>query len=463
MAHLLIAAAHKSSGKTTISLGLAGALSRRGILVQTYKKGPDYIDPMWLHHASGRLCYNLDFNTMNNAEIVQLFTSRSKGSDLAIVESNKGLYDGVDLEGRDSNAALAKLLDAPVILVIDTTGTTRGIAPLLRGYQVFDPQINIAGVILNKVGGPRHEGKLQAAVERYTDLNVVGAIGRDSELTINERHLGLTTPKEIEQLERRLARIYDAVEAGVNVEALLGIAQSVPMPASLPVDSPLPARQNRARDVRIAIARDSAFSYYYPDDLEALENAGAELVHFNTLTDDQLPKADGLIIGGGFPETHMRALERNGALREDIRNRLAAGMPAYAECGGLMYLCNAISWRGERCEMVGFVDGEAVVGPKPQGRGYTRLMETLNHPWNHHSFDPSTKEHTAHEFHFANIENLAAGTRFAFDVTRGHGIDGRSDGIVKGNLLAGFCHMRHTAANPWVDRFVDHVRRCRKN
>ncbi len=456
MAHLLVAAAHKSSGKTTISVGLAGALTRRGHVVQTFKKGPDYIDPMWLGKASARACYNLDFNTMDHDEITALFASRQGGADIGLIESNKGLFDGVDLEGRDSNAALAKLLKSPVVLVIDTTGTTRGIAPLLRGYQVFDPDIRIAGVILNKVGGPRHEGKLRAAVERYTDLVVLGAIGRDDELAIHERHLGLTTPVEVAKLESRLARLYDAVETNVDVERILEIAASAPRTEAALV----PVAVQKGVPVRIGIARDSAFTYYYPDDLEAMEKAGAELVYFNTLTDAELPEADGLFFGGGFPETHLEALEANSSIRADIKARINGGMPAYAECGGLMYLSQSLFWKGEKREMVGVIPGDAVMCARPQGRGYTRLQKTDYCPWAAHQPGGSARGFPAHEFHFARIDNLPDNTRFAFDIKRGHGIDGHHDGIIIGNWLAGFCHMRHTRANPWTEYFLHHVRAC---
>lgn len=454
MAHLFIAAAHKSSGKTTISVGLAGALVRRGMVVQPFKKGPDYIDPMWLSRAASRPCYNLDFNTMSHGEIAELFASRCAGADIGLIESNKGLFDGLDLEGADSNAALSKLLRSPVVLVIDVTGMTRGIAPLLIGYQQFDPDISIAGVILNKVGGARHEEKLRAAVARYTDLAVLGALGRDDKLTIDERHLGLTTPQDIAALDERLQRLYSRLEEEVDVERLLEIAKTGVIPA--------PVAQSRStsnsRPVRIGIARDDAFCYYYPDDLEALQFAGAELVFFDTLKDAQVPDIDGLFIGGGFPETHMQALEANQPMRQSINQALGGGMPAYAECGGLMYLCNSLVWQGRQCQMVGAVDGDAVMCERPQGRGYTRLATTANHPWMSTTAEPANI--AAHEFHFARIDNLPDNTKFAWRMQRGHGIDGSFDGIVLGNLLAGFGHLRDTSNHHWAKQFVAHVRSC---
>ena len=191
MAHVFISASHKSSGKTTIAMGLCAAFRERGLVVQPFKKGPDYIDPMWLGAGAGRVCYNLDYNTMSEAEILAAFWRRARGADLSVIEGNKGLYDGLDLEGGNSNAAVAILLGAPVVLVIDARGMTRGIAPLILGYQAFDPTVRIVGVILNKIGGSRHETKLRAIIEHYTDVRVLGAIHRDPALEITERHLGL--------------------------------------------------------------------------------------------------------------------------------------------------------------------------------------------------------------------------------------------------------------------------------
>lgn len=462
MPHLLVAAAHKSSGKTTVTIGLARALMQRGGKVQTFKKGPDYIDPMWLSRASGRPCYNLDYNTQSRDEIADFFASRCSGSDLALIEGNKGLYDGVDLEGRDSNAALAKQLGAPVVLVVDTEGITRGVAPLLLGYRVFDPEIVIGGVVLNKVAGPRHEGKLIAAVERYTDLKVLGSLWRNAQLGLSERHLGLTTPAETGEHEARISRIAEAVAAGVDLDKVRAIA-AMAMPvrsaaAAWPVGD---ARASQDR-VRIAVARDTAFGFYYPDDLEALEAAGADLVFFDTASAPALPAADGLVIGGGFPETQAAALERNATLRADIKRAIEGGLPAYAECGGLMYLCRNIQWGAESHAMAGVIPGDAVMNDKPQGRGHVRLEETGAGPWPVlGNAGLAGARVSAHEFHYAAIRGLPDGLAYAYKLLRGDGIDGRRDGIVMYNLVAAFSHQRSTASNPWAQRFVAFVRSCK--
>jgi cobyrinic acid a,c-diamide synthase len=466
MAHLFIAAAHKSSGKTSVAVGLTAALVKRGLAVQPFKKGPDYIDPLWLARAAGTACFNLDFFTQSAAEILSTFARNSLDADISVIEGNKGLFDGLDVEGTDSNAALATMLSAPVVLVIDTGGITRGIAPLIRGYLDFDPDVDIRGVILNKVGGARHESKLRAALERYTDAEVLGAIGRDAALEIPERHLGLIPANEVDgagAADAMIARLADAVSAGVDLDRIMEISG---WPAGKTGSA---ARSQQLRpnimpevrpDVRIAIARDVAFGFYYPDDLESFVEAGAELVTFDALNDAQLPEADGLFIGGGFPETHLAALSENQSLLADIRQALAAGMPAYAECGGLMYLARSIRWRGEMRSMVGAVPADVIVGNRPQGRGYMVLEETGRNPW---PLSPAgqgavTASIPAHEFHYARLENMPDDPNYAYRVVRGAGIDGFHDGIVIGNLLAGFAHHRNTQANPWVKRFVNFVR-----
>ncbi len=455
---LFISATQKSSGKTTVTLGLAAALAARDKTVQTFKKGPDYIDPLWLSRASGRPCRNLDFYTMSDHEIAAAFQRHCHTADVALIEGNKGLFDGVDVEGSDSNAALAHLLDVPVVLVIDTRGMIRGIAPLVSGYVGFDGGVRIAGVILNQVGGPRHEGKLRAALEHYTDVPVLGALGRHPDIAIAERHLGLIPVNEAAEADALIAQVADVIAAGVDLErvAALTAGATGDLHEVMPPARPPPAR---TPNVRIAIAQDAAFGFYYPDNLEALARAGAELVPFDTLTDAALPPADGLFIGGGFPETQAAGLAANENLRRHIRNALEGGMPAYAECGGLIYLSRGLSWRGEHHDMVGFVPGYTVLHDRPVGRGYATLKETDAAPWSG-SPAPDTLLY-AHEFHHASLENLPDDLDYAYQVTRGHGIDGRRDGLVLGNLLAGFCHQRDVVANRWAVRFIDFVRACR--
>ncbi len=450
----LISAAHKSSGKTTVSVGLAAALSRAGRAVQTFKKGPDYIDPMWLAAASGRPCRNLDFHISSPEALREEFARHGAGAEVCLVEGNKGLYDGLDLEGSNSNAALARTLDLPVVLALDARGMTRGIAPLILGYQAFDPSIRIAGVILSRLGGSRHEAKLRAVIEHYTEVTVLGAMHEDPQLAIVERHLGLMPVNEAATAKARIAALADAVDRQVDLDRLLALTQS---DAPLPAVPALAAAPVDAQRVRIGIARDEAFGFYYADDLEALERAGATLVPFSTLRDAQLPEVDAVFIGGGFPEMFLPQLQANVRLRNALRDALESGLPAYAECGGLMYLSRSITWRGETRRMVGAIPGDVVMHERPVGRGYVRMEETASHPWG----GGAPGEVHAHEFHYSSMENLDAGTVFAYRMKRGHGVDGAHDGIVRGNLLGSYCHLRSAGGRDWARRFVDFVRHCR--
>ncbi len=453
MSQIFISAAHKSSGKTTLSIGLCAAFRLRGLNVQPFKKGPDYIDPMWLSRATGNDCHNLDFHTMNPAEILRTAGEYGNNADLCLIEGNKGLYDGLDLDGSNSNAALATLLQSPVILVIDAQGMTRGIAPLILGYQAFAPEVNIAGVILNQLGGSRHESKLRNVIEHYTDVPVIGAVHRNPALKICERHLGLIPSNEAQAVKRQIDAMAQAVEAQVDLDRLQTIADTAPFAEF----SPATKSVHPAADLRIAIARDAAFGFYYPGDLAAFAKAGAELCPFDTLHDAQLPAdIDGLFIGGGFPETQMPALEANTALRNDIRKAIKAGLPTYAECGGLMYLTRSVEWKGQHCEMVGALPADTVMHERPQGRGYVHLQETAQMPW---PAKAPTREIQAHEFHYSALENLPEGLHFAYEIKRGTGINGQYDGLIHRNVLACYAHMRDVEDNHWVARFADFVRK----
>jgi cobyrinic acid a,c-diamide synthase len=460
MAQILISAAHKSSGKTTVSLAVCAALSRRGLAVQPFKKGPDFIDPMWLAAAAGRDCHNIDFNTMPNDEIAGLFVRHAADADIAIIEGNNGLYDGTDIEGSNSNAAMAKLLGAPVILIVDCAGMARGIAPLLIGYQKFDENVRIGGVVLNNVANDRHETKLRAAVERFTQIPVLGVIRRNEIMHIAERHLGLVPTAEWGSDGNHFAAAAETIEGQIDLDRLLDLARR----ADLPPVPPSPAPEIPAPDVRIGVARDSAFGFYYAGDLEALRAAGAELVFFDCLEDPALPKVDGLFIGGGFPETHIGRLQANESLRRDIAGAIEGGMPTYAECGGLMYLARSIEWHSETGKMVGVIPADVLVHKKPRGHGYVSLTETGAAPWPRDDRLSSRTGQTipGHEFHYSDLRNLDGDPVFAYQMARGHGIDGRHDGLVYKNLLASYAHLRDTAGNPWARRFVAFVRACQQ-
>lgn len=461
MQRVFISAAHKSSGKTTLTIGLCAALNARGLSVAPYKKGPDYIDPMWLSRASKNDCHNLDFQTMSNDEMLATISLYSKDADISIIEGNKGLYDGVALDGSNSNAAIAELTKSPIVLVIDTQGMTRGIAPLLLGYQAFDKNINIAGVILNKVGGPRHEKKLRDVIKQYTDITVIGAVPRLEELNITERHLGLIPSNETADTNKVIAKIAAVIEKHVDLDLLLKIASCS---ETLPTTSYKITKEEKPITLKVGIARDAAFGFYYPGDLDAFRAEGVELIEFDALNDKTLPDdIDALFIGGGFPESWMIELEANKNLRKEIKDAIESGLPAYAECGGLMYLSQSISWKGKQSKMVGAIPADIIMNKRPQGRGYVSLKQTTDALWTKAN---SAVDIYAHEFHYSGFENIAelqskSEIKYAYEMKRGSGITGMHDGLIYKNLLANYAHLRDTSRYHWVSEFVDFIRQVK--
>lgn len=422
-----LSAAHKSSGKTVVSLGLCTTFKQQSLKVQAFKKGPDYIDPIWLAQASGNPCYNLDFYNMADDEIVRLYSNQSANSDLTIIEGNKGLFDGMSVTGGDANADLAKLLNIPVVLVIDSTGITRGVAPLLSGYQAFDKNVDIAGVILNKVASERHESKLIQAIEHYTDIPVLGYVRRSKALVIDERHLGLMPANETPQSQTFINKVASIVADQVDLNALMNL--NCIKPNRRIINSSSTTKEK----ITVAIAKDSAFGFYYQDDLDKFESLGAGIKYFDTLKDNNLPACDGLFIGGGFPEMQLKALNANQSLLAEIKTKIEQGLPTYVECGGLMYLTNSITYNKQTYPMAGVIDADTHMTPTPIGRGYVELAPTDEHCWSGVS-----KHIYAHEFHYSKLKNLNPNTRYAFKVLRGVGVNNEFDGIIKHNLLASY-------------------------
>lgn len=460
MQRLFISAAHKSSGKTTLTLGLCAALKARGLIVAPYKKGPDYIDPMWLSRASNHDCHNLDFQTMTDDEILATVSLYSKNADISLIEGNKGLFDGVALDGSNSNAAVAELTQSPIILVIDTQGMTRGIAPLLLGYQAFNKNLNIAGVILNKVGGPRHEKKLRDVIKQYTNIPVVGAVPRLKELNITERHLGLIPSNETMDTDALIAAIATVINKHVDLDLLVKLAASA---EALPDSNYQITQQDKPLSLKVGIARDAAFGFYYPGDLNAFRAEGVELVEFDTINDKKLPDVDGLFIGGGFPESWMHELEFNTTLRKQIKEEIESGLPVYAECGGLMYLSKSIKWKDKYSEMVGAIPAHIEMNDRPLGRGYVSLQQTNDALWNNSN---SKSDIYAHEFHYSGFTDLSeleshTELKYAYNMKRGSGISGKHDGLIYKNLLANYAHLRDTSHYHWVSEFVEFIRQVK--
>lgn len=451
---IMIGSARKSSGKTTISIGIAAALTARGMDVRPFKKGPDFIDPRWLARASARECRNLDFFIMGRERILENFHRHAQGCDLALIEGNHGFFDGQDLEGGDCGAALASLLQTPVVLVVDGRGASRGVAPLILGHLGFPGGEAIAGIIFNHVASPRHERRLLEAMKRYVPVPVLGFLARREDAGIQERHLGLEPVEEREELAGRIEVLGRMVAEGVDLDALVRLAETAP-PLGVVPEVATPSTLGTVARIRVGYAVDQAFHFYYPDNLEALAHQGVDLVPFSMLQSRGLPlNIQGLYIGGGFPEVFMRRLEKNTDMMDALAQVAREGMPIYAECGGLMVLAEKIHWGGEVARMAGALPVEVAMHAKPQGHGYMELEGTDRTNW------PGEGVRVAcHEFHYSRVVRSAPGVSMAFRVRRGFGVDGEYDGLIHGNVLACYAHF-HAAGRPgWAGFLADFWRK----
>lgn len=451
---LVIGAPQGRSGKTTFTLGLLRAFARQGMAVQPFKKGPDYIDASWHTAAAGCTCRNLDSFFMRKQEICSSVSHQSLGKTITIIEGAMGLYDGLDLQGSSSTAEIAKVTRTPVLLVVDATRMTRSIAAMVMGYQHFDPEVHIVGVVLNKVARTRHEKMAREAIEEFCKIPVVGAIPKDVNLTIPDRHLGLVTNGEMHETDSLLEYFADVICEHVDLNKVLTFAQSAPeLPqyeGTLGPNFSKYAIKNRGLTPKIGFIQDASFSFYYPENLEALKNMGADVVPINALVDSQLPgDLDGLYIGGGFPEVFAAKLEENRTLRGEIRRAGENGLPIYAECGGLMYLGRSIITPSQNFEMVGLLPLDTQMESKPQGHGYTIMEANPDQNW----FAEET-EIKGHEFHNSRVINLASYVKFGLKVKRGYGIDGQHDGICYKNVFASYNHIHALGCPEWAERMV---------
>ncbi|MGD8403264.1 MAG: hydrogenobyrinic acid a,c-diamide synthase (glutamine-hydrolyzing) [Anaerolineales bacterium] len=455
---LVIAAPQGRSGKTTVTLGLCSALNARGLSIQPYKKGPDYIDPSWLSEAAGSPCRSLDpFFYEQPEALLRAFVHSAGEADLSIVEGNHGLFDSFDETGVGSTAAVARTLNAPILLVVNATRIGRSVAAIVHGCQTFEPGTNIAGIVLNNIAHTRHETRTRQAVESHCGIPVVGTIPRDENLTIPDRHLGLIPREEEDALLSAITACQRAIEHHLNLDMVLDIARSAP---ALSVSDQ--AQNSKASDqfsrVKIGVLRDRAFTFYYPENLEALEEAGAELVFIDAFHDTELPPVDALYIGGGFPEMFMDELSANYALRVTIREAIENNLPVYAECGGLMYLSQLIRWGEKSAEMVGALPCEIEMTGKPQGHGYVVAQVEYENPF----FAPGTVLR-GHEFHNSRLVALSTNgsnptLTTAYKLSRGNGIGESRDGIVYRNVLASYTHLHSGGAADWAIGLVRRVR-----
>lgn len=451
---LVVGAPQGRSGKTTFTLGLLRALARQGIKVQPFKKGPDYIDASWHTAAAGSASRNLDAFFMKKQEICSSVQKQALENSITIIEGAMGFYDGLDLQGSSSTAEIAKITCSPVLLVIDATRMTRSIAAMVMGYQHFDPDVKIVGVVLNKVARARHEKMAREAIEEYCKIPVVGAIPKDVNLNIPDRHLGLVMNGEMAETEKTLDYLADVISEHVDLQKIITLAQSAPeLPHYGETLIPNLAKQagkGRGYRPKIGVIQDKAFSFYYPENLEALQKLDAEIVTINSLLDSQLPEdLDGLYIGGGFPEVFAAELTENTSLRTDIKRAGEGGLPIYAECGGLMYLGRSIITSSQSFEMVGLLPFDTQMETKPQGHGYTIMYPESDQLW----FDKDI-EIKGHEFHNSRVINLAPYVKFGLKVKKGHGIDGQHDGLCYKNVFAAYNHIHALGCPQWAERMV---------
>lgn len=445
---LVIAGLSGESGKTLVSTALLVECRRRGLPVRAFKKGPDYIDAAWLEWASGQPARNLDTYLMGFERAKDSFAAHAAPIGLNLVEGNRGLYDGLDARGAHSTAELAKALRAPVVLVLNATKVTRTAAALVLGCLRLDPAVSIAGVVLNQIGGARHERVVREAIESVCGVPVVGVIPRLADgVLLPERHLGLVTPQEHPDRDRLAGNLVQHVAARLDFDLLLGLARAAsPLPVPPAPESAPAAASSHEGGLTIGYLHDAAFSFYYPENLEALENTGARLVAISGLVAGSLPPGlNALYIGGGFPETHAAALSRNTGFLESLREAARAGLPIYAECGGLMYLSKAMRWRGERFLMAGVLPFEVEVFGAPQGHGYTELVVDRPNP-----FFPVGARLRGHEFHYSRIVADGGAAPTVCAATRGTGCGAGRDAVVRESVWAAYTHLHALATPDWA-------------
>lgn len=455
---LVIAGLSGDSGKTIASLSILTALRERGLSVSVFKKGPDYIDPAWLSLVTDTVCRSLDTFMVDPEIVARSFVTHAGKSDISVIEGNRGIFDGRDVSGTHSTARLAKLIRAPVVLVVNAAKSTRTVAAIVKGCVDFDPELKISGVILNRVAGERHLKVLSDSIGRYSGLPVLGAIpnlGDDSAL-IPGRHLGLITPSEYRDGAGLQARLCEIAEKFLDIDAIIEIAKSAGSVSCAPADLQSVAPER----VRIGYFKDSVFTFYYPENLEALEASGAELVPVSSLADQSLPEVDALYIGGGFPETHAEQLVRNRSMMKAVKEEALNGLPIYAECGGLIYLARSLRCSDVVYPMAGLFPIDLVLHPKPVGHGYTSVRVDAPNP-----FYAVGSSFRGHEFHYSGLADGLQDTETCMRVERGVGVGGGRDGLVRSNTLACYTHVHADGVKSWatamVSRAADHATRHR--
>ncbi|MEE8358136.1 MAG: cobyrinate a,c-diamide synthase [Candidatus Hydrothermarchaeales archaeon] len=445
---ILLSGTSSRAGKTIISVGLMRALKNRGYRVQPFKVGPDFIDPSFHLFATGTYSRNLDSYMMTGENIQESFQRNAKDADIAVIEGVMGLYDSHNgLDEKGSTGEVAKILEAPVILIANIERISRTAAAFVMGYKEFDRDVNIEGVILNRTGSKRHSEKARLAVEKLAKMNVLGVMPRDEDVMVPERHLGLTPAYERDQLEKLFEKLAEFIEEYLDVDQIIEIASKAPE-LEEQEENPLFHPEEKF-DINLGIIRDKAFTFYYQDNIDAFKANGAKIKYIDSLNDPKLPEVDALYIGGGFPEVFAKQMEDNTNFREDVNDFCSQGRPVYAECGGLMYLGErATTMDGKSYEMVGFLPIETQMQKKFQALGYTRYDVIKDNP-----ISKVGDSLVGHEFHYSKIK-LKDRVDLVYKAQRGRGVDGEYDGILKKNTLASYLHL-HVLSHPsMIERFL---------
>ena len=443
---IIIAGMAGDSGKTLVSLSILSELSRLGIKTAAFKKGPDYIDAAWLGLAAQSTARHLDLYMTGEEFVLRSYVTHAVSDGINVIEGNRGLFDGME-SGRNSTAELAKLLKVPVILVCSPVKMTRTAAAHVLGCLKFDPDLWIAGVILNRIAGARQEKVVRDTIEETCGIPVLGTLPKlKTKSILPDRHLGLVTPEEAVSIARHVDSFSRYCEQYINLEKILEIARAVP---PLATTAEYKTDKSELHSVRVGYFADSAFTFYYPENLEALKCAGAELVRISALSNTSLPELDALYIGGGFPETHAEELESNGSLRAAVKLAADAGMPVYAECGGLIYLADTLRWKGTAYKMAGVFPVTADMHERPQGHGYCEVEVDRTNP-----FFPVGTVYRGHEFHYTSIVSGMDNVRSIYNVNHGVGCSNRRDGLLYKNVLAGYTHLHAGGAREWAKGIV---------
>ena len=460
---VVIAGLRGGSGKTIISLGITAAWRARNITVAPFKKGPDYIDAGWLSRAAGRPCYNLDTYLCAQSVVQNSYLIHSKSCDVSLVEGNRGLFDGIDLEGTTSTSELAKLLNLPVVLVLDCTKSTRTMAAVLMGCMQFDPDINICGVVLNRLAGKRHEGKVRANIERFCNIPVLGAVPKLKQEDFPERHMGLVTSEEHGESDISLTRARQVAMDNIDLDQLYQVVTSFKKGQGLPIidagsdHNTVPEINTGADDesVTIGVVRDSAFQFYYPDNIEALEKLGGRIEYISPLSQSDIPDVDAIYMGGGFPETHATQLSANQAFRDNLKAMSRKGVPIYAECGGLIFLGESICLDDTVYPMTGILPLRFGLSKRPQGHGYTEVEVVNENP-----FYAIGDVLRGHEFRYSKVLSIDYDdTDMAFKMVRGKGILDKKDGFFKDNTFGTYTHIHALGSTGWAPALIAKARR----